>query len=257
MHPCTGVPGLLPRMHQRCHAPAVDELQACQIDDDLVLAGRGRRDRRHDGAGACQVKLAAQRSGNLTVASAGSHIHAEHVGAFLRQQQGGVLTQQLAQQLHQNSTPHARACPVQARSRARLGSRWRPGVTGRPLRGWRARMPSACWSLLEGRRVKAGRAGRLEAQRGTARASYRTARPCPVTSSPGWRHVRGSAPSAWCRLRAAPVVPGGLKRAAGDRQAPGGQERGGRAGGAHASGSRVPSTAASATSVRRRLLLRA
>lgn len=94
--------------------PAVDELHACQIDDDLVLAGRGRR---YDGA--CQIKLAAQRSGNLTVASAGSHIHAEHVGVFLRQQQGGVLTQRLAHQLHQNSTPHARACPVQARSRAR------------------------------------------------------------------------------------------------------------------------------------------
>ena len=45
--------------------------------------------------------------------------------------------------------------------------------------------------------------------------------------------------------------------AAGGQAAPGGQEGAGRAGGAHASGSRVPSTAASATSVRRRLLLRA
>jgi hypothetical protein len=30
-------PGLLPRTHQRGHALAVDELQACQIDDDLAL----------------------------------------------------------------------------------------------------------------------------------------------------------------------------------------------------------------------------
>ena len=211
MHPCTGVPGLLPRMHQRCHAPAVDELQACQIDDDLVLAGRGRR---HDGAGACQVKLAAQRGGNLTVASAGSHIHAEHVGAFLRQQQGGVLTQRLAHQLHQNSTPHARACPVQARSRARLGSRWRPGVTGRP--GGVTRQDAIGVLVLirrargEGREGgKAGSAARHSARRLPDRKAV------PGTSSPGWRHIRGSAPSAWCRLRAAPIVPGGLKRAAG------------------------------------------
>jgi hypothetical protein len=105
MHPCTGVPGLLPRAHRRCHAPAVDELQACQIDDDLVLAGRGRR---HDGSGSCHVKLAAQRDGSRTVASAGSHIHAEHVGAFLRQQQGGVWTQRLA---HQLPPEHYAACP--------------------------------------------------------------------------------------------------------------------------------------------------
>ena len=205
-------------MHQRCHAPAVDELQACQIDDDLVPAGRGRR---HDGAGACQAKLAAQRDSNLTAASASSHIHAEHVGAFLRQQQGGVLTQRLAHQLHQNSTPHARACPVQARSRARLGSRWRPSMTGRPLRGWRAKMPSACWSLLEGRGVKAGRARRL--------ASAARAQRAPATRPRGrarGRPLAGLAPRS--RQRAGGLVPiaGGPRRAGWpeasrrDRQAP-------------------------------------
>jgi hypothetical protein len=117
MHPRTGVPACFRACTSADTPPAVDELQACQIDDDLVLAGRGCR---HDGGSACQAKLAAQRDSNLTVASAGTDIHAEHVGAFLRQQQGGVLTQRLAHQLHQNSTPHARACPVQACSRARL-----------------------------------------------------------------------------------------------------------------------------------------
>src|ERR1022692_4430751 len=84
---------MLAPSRQRCHAAGVDEIQACQIDDDRQVAGRDRRERSRDTHSVCYIKLPAQRDDNVTVAFAGTQIHAEHGGAFLLQQQGGVLTQ--------------------------------------------------------------------------------------------------------------------------------------------------------------------
>ena len=88
-----GAPGQVPPAHQRCHAAGIDELQGRQIDDDLRLAGRDRRDRGRDTGSVRHVKLPAQRDDNLTVAFAGTQIHSGHRGAFLFRQQGGVLAQ--------------------------------------------------------------------------------------------------------------------------------------------------------------------
>src|ERR1039458_8040419 len=84
---------MLAPSRQRCHAAGVDEIQARQIDDDRQVAGRDRRERSRDTHSVCYIKLPAQRDDNVTVAFAGTQIHAEHGGAFLLQQQGGVLTQ--------------------------------------------------------------------------------------------------------------------------------------------------------------------
>lgn len=74
----TSVPGLPPPTRQRGHPAGIDELQACQVDDDIALAGRGRRERNRDARGVCYVKHPAQRDDNLTVAFAGTQIHADH-----------------------------------------------------------------------------------------------------------------------------------------------------------------------------------
>ena len=74
-------------------AAAVDELQARQVNDDPRLAGNGRRERGRHIRGIYQVKLPAQRDDNMAVAFAGTQIHAEHRGASLLQQQGGVPAQ--------------------------------------------------------------------------------------------------------------------------------------------------------------------
>jgi hypothetical protein len=63
--------------------------RARQINDDLPPAGRDRRD------SGGHVKLPAQRDDDLTVDFAGTHVRVRHRGAFLLQQQGGVLTQRL------------------------------------------------------------------------------------------------------------------------------------------------------------------
>ena len=60
-----GVPGQVPPAHQRCHATGIDELQGRQIDDDLRLAGRYRRERGRDTGGLRHVQLSAQRDDNL------------------------------------------------------------------------------------------------------------------------------------------------------------------------------------------------
>ena len=64
-----------------------------QINDDLRRPGRDRSERSRDTHGIHYVKYPAQRDDNVAVAFAGTQIHAEHGGAFLLQQQGGVLTQ--------------------------------------------------------------------------------------------------------------------------------------------------------------------
>src|SRR6266851_5046802 len=72
--------GLLPCTRQRCQTAGVDELQPSQIDDDLALAARDRRERSHDSRGVCHVKLPAQRHDNPAVAFAGTQIQANHKG---------------------------------------------------------------------------------------------------------------------------------------------------------------------------------
>ena len=44
----TCVAGLPPPPHERGHPAGVDELQACQVDDDMALARRDRSERSRD-----------------------------------------------------------------------------------------------------------------------------------------------------------------------------------------------------------------
>ncbi len=104
-----GPPGQVPPAHQRCQAAGIDELQARQIHDDLRLAGRDRREPGRDTGGLCYVKLSAQRDDSLAVSFADNQIHTSHRTAFLLQQQGGVLTQRLINQL---SLPTLRRLPA-------------------------------------------------------------------------------------------------------------------------------------------------
>jgi hypothetical protein len=93
-----GAPRLLLRKHQGGQTARVDELQACQVDDDHPLPAHNRRERSRDARSVCYVKLPAQRDDSLTVAFAGTQIHADHESAFLLQQQGGVSIQRLVRQ---------------------------------------------------------------------------------------------------------------------------------------------------------------
>lgn len=74
------LPGQVPAAHQRGQAAGIDELQACQIDDDLRAADRDRGERDRDTSGLRHVKLPPQRDDNLTVAFAGTQIHTSHPG---------------------------------------------------------------------------------------------------------------------------------------------------------------------------------
>ncbi len=94
-----GATGLPAPARQRCHTTGVDELQARKIHDDPRLASHDRGERSRDTRGVYDVKLPAQRDDNVTVAFAGTQIHAEHIPAFLLGQQGGVSTQRLVSQL--------------------------------------------------------------------------------------------------------------------------------------------------------------
>ena len=80
------LPGQVPAAHQRGQAAGIDELQACQIDDDLGAADRDRGERGRDTGGLRHVKLPPQRDDDLTVAFAGTQIRTSHRGAFLPQQ---------------------------------------------------------------------------------------------------------------------------------------------------------------------------
>lgn len=73
-----GMPGLLAPAYQRCQSAGVDETQACQVNDDPGLAGRGRRERSRDACHCCHVELPAQDDDNVTVTVAGTQIHAAH-----------------------------------------------------------------------------------------------------------------------------------------------------------------------------------
>jgi hypothetical protein len=108
----TGVPGLPPPPHERGHPAGVDELQACQVDDDIALAGRDRSERSRDAHGVCYVKHPAQRDDHLTVAFAGTQIHADQWDAFLLRQQGGVWARRLIRQLHNEHYAEGRRCPI-------------------------------------------------------------------------------------------------------------------------------------------------
>jgi hypothetical protein len=94
-----GVPSVLPHAHERGQAAGVDELQACQINDDLPLAGGDLRERSRDKRGIGYVKLAAQHDNDATVGFTGPEFQAAHWGAFLLQQQGGGPTRRLVRQL--------------------------------------------------------------------------------------------------------------------------------------------------------------
>jgi hypothetical protein len=87
-----------PGLHQRRHSAGVNKLQARQIDDYLPRPGRDPGLRGSDSRGVCYVKLPPQRNNSLTVAFADTQINADHGCAFLRLQQGGVLTRQLVHQ---------------------------------------------------------------------------------------------------------------------------------------------------------------
>jgi hypothetical protein len=58
-HIAPGAPGVLPHALQRCQAAGVHKLQACQIDDDVPLAGGDLCERSRDTCGVGYVKLAA------------------------------------------------------------------------------------------------------------------------------------------------------------------------------------------------------
>jgi len=73
-----GVPGVRAPAHERFHAARVDEIQGRKVHDDLRLAGRDGHERSRDTRGVYQVKLPAQRDDDMTVAFAGTQIHAEH-----------------------------------------------------------------------------------------------------------------------------------------------------------------------------------
>jgi hypothetical protein len=88
-----GAPGVLAPARQRCHAAGINEFQAAQINDDLRLAGRDCPEPGCDARGICDVQLPTQ--GHDSDAFADTQIHADHGYAFLHEQQGGVLTQQL------------------------------------------------------------------------------------------------------------------------------------------------------------------
>jgi hypothetical protein len=78
---------------------AVDELEACQVDDDSRLPGRDHRKRSRNVRGICDVWLCAQRDSNMTAAFANTKIYAERRRTFLLKQQGGVLAQRLIHRL--------------------------------------------------------------------------------------------------------------------------------------------------------------
>jgi hypothetical protein len=96
--PC--VPGVLAPAHEGRHAAGIHELDACQINDDLRLLGRNCRKRSRDTHGIQYVEHPAQRDDNAAVAFPGIQNHAGHGNAFLRQQQGGVLTQRQGNRIH-------------------------------------------------------------------------------------------------------------------------------------------------------------
>jgi hypothetical protein len=73
-----GVPGLLAHSGQRCEAAGVNELQTCQVDDHVALAGRDYGKLSHDSHGDRYVKLPAQHYHNLAIALAGYQIHTAH-----------------------------------------------------------------------------------------------------------------------------------------------------------------------------------
>jgi hypothetical protein len=85
-----GLPNPALRSRECCRASAVDECQVSEIDDRLPAAGCYRRERSGYFFGVCQVELTAQRDDEMIGAFTDYQIHAEHLGAFLRVQQGGV-----------------------------------------------------------------------------------------------------------------------------------------------------------------------
>jgi hypothetical protein len=66
------VPGVLAHSYQRRKAAGVDELKACQVDDDVALAGRDDGEFGYDSHGVCYVKLPAQHHDDSSVAFAGN-----------------------------------------------------------------------------------------------------------------------------------------------------------------------------------------
>jgi hypothetical protein len=90
-----GVPGVFPRAHEGRQAAGVNKFQARQVHDDPRLADGDRCERTRDARGIKYVKLAAQRDNDMTIAFAGTKVHAEHRPALLLKRQGGVWTQRL------------------------------------------------------------------------------------------------------------------------------------------------------------------
>jgi hypothetical protein len=142
-----GAPGVLTGKHQRCQAAGVDKFQTRQIDDGLALAGGDRRERSRDTRGVCQVKLPAQRDDNPTVTFSGTQVHADHGGAFLLQQQGGVWTQRQVRQLPPwtlrlmpAAVPSGR-CPASLQCQAAQPACLNCAPTSRPNRCGRHREP--------------------------------------------------------------------------------------------------------------------
>jgi hypothetical protein len=94
-----GLPGMHTGEHQRCQAAGVDKFQARQIDDRHALASGDPHERSRDTRSVRHVKLPAQRYDNPAVTFPATQFHADHGGAFLLQQQGGVWTQRQLSQL--------------------------------------------------------------------------------------------------------------------------------------------------------------